>query len=137
MRTMLVPLLGTLTFFVLSTLLPSWVGFFESPQTLREYLRWDIGPRDEQLLDTPLKERAERAHANLKESLFVFLPLALLHLAWQVESQTALTGASIYLWARLFYTPAYLSGVPGLRSLCWGASWVGMITMLVELPLNF
>lgn len=134
---MLIPLLGTLTFFVLSTLLPSWLGFFESSLTVREFLRWDIGPRDEKPLDSPLKERAERALANLKESLFVFLPLALLHLAWRVESSTALTGASIYLWARLFYTPAYLSGVPGLRSLCWAASWVGMITMLMELPLNF
>jgi uncharacterized MAPEG superfamily protein len=134
---MLVPLLGTLTFFVLSTLLPSWVGFFESPLSLREFIRWDVGPRDEKPFDSPLKERAERALANLKESLFVFLPIALLHLAWRVESQTAITGSWIYLWARLFYTPAYLSGVPGLRSRCWAASWVGMIAMLLDLPLAF
>lgn len=132
---MLVPLLLTLTFFVLSTLLPQWMGFFESPQTLKEFLRWDVGPRDEEPFAYPLKERAERALGNLKESLFVFLPLALLHLAWQVGSQTAISGAWIYLCARLLYTPAYISGIPGLRSLCWAASWVGMITMLLELPL--
>jgi hypothetical protein len=31
---------------------------------------------------------------------------------------------------RVLYVPAYLSGVPGLRSAVWVASWVGLCLML-------
>jgi len=45
----------------------------------------------------------------------------------------ALLGGWIFLVARLLYVPAYLSGVPVIRTLIWGAAWVGLIFMLIPL----
>lgn len=133
---MLTPLLLVLALFVFSTVLPMIVGFFTSKSSLKEFLHWDVGARDQPLGEGVLIKRAARALDNLKESLFVFLPLALLHLGWQTSSELAQNGAWLYLAARLLYAPAYLSGIPGLRSLFWAASWAGLLLLLVELPAN-
>jgi uncharacterized MAPEG superfamily protein len=45
----------------------------------------------------------------------------------------AVTGAWIFLIARVLYVPLYLSGVPALRTLVWVVSWVGLIMMLLPL----
>ena len=85
------------------------------------------GPRDAlSEADGHLAARVERAGANFKETLPI--ALALLILVQVVDGQSALsaTGACTYLAARVLYVPAYLSGVPGVRTLIWSVSMGGL-----------
>ena len=36
-------------------------------------------------------------------------------------------GAQIYIWARVLYIPAYMAGVPYVRTLVWIVSFVGIL----------
>jgi len=70
----------------------------------------------------------------MQEALPVFLALALLNLiAGTGEAHLALTGATLFLVARVLYVPAYLAGVAGLRTLIWAAGIVGLVLMLMPL----
>jgi len=78
-------------------------------------------------------QRAARALANMHEALPVFLGLALMNLIVAPQASLALTGAWVFLIARILYLPLYLAGVPAVRTLAWVAGWVGLILMLVPL----
>lgn len=67
------------------------------------------------------------------EALIVFLPLALLAIVTGKDQGMALTGAVVFLGARLAYLPAYMSGVIGMRSLIWGFGAAGLVMMTVAL----
>ena len=45
----------------------------------------------------------------------------------------ALTGGWVFFIARVVYVPLYLAGIPVLRTLAWGAGWVGLVMMLIPL----
>jgi len=45
----------------------------------------------------------------------------------------AVTGATIFLIARIVYVGLYMAGVPVIRTLVWGASWVGLAMMIAPL----
>lgn len=92
-----------------------------------------LGPRDHQPPLTVVGARATRALANLQEALPVFLALALLNLILGTAAAMAITGGWIFLVARLLYVPAYLAGVPVVRTLIWVVSWVGLVMMLMPL----
>ena len=51
------------------------------------------------------------------------------------ESWTALTalGAQLYFWGRVFYVPAYVAGIPFVRTIIWLAATIGMCLMAWEL----
>jgi uncharacterized MAPEG superfamily protein len=40
-------------------------------------------------------------------------------------------GAELYLYARVAYVPIYAFGIPGLRTLVWTVSVVGIVLILV------
>jgi uncharacterized MAPEG superfamily protein len=80
-----------------------------------------------------LGARADRALANLQEALPVFLTLALLHVFRGTTEGLAVDGAWIFVALRAIYVPAYLSGIPVIRSLIWMASWVGLVMMLAAI----
>lgn len=63
----------------------------------------------------------------------VFLTVALRHLFQATPDAAAVHGAAVFLVARVLYVPAYLSGVPGLRSASWVVSWIGLALMLAAL----
>ena len=92
-----------------------------------------LGPRDHQRPLTVFGGRASRALANLQEALPVFLALALLNLIVGTAAVMAITGGWVFLIARLVYLPIYLMGIPGLRTLAWIGSWVGLVMMLLPL----
>jgi len=92
-----------------------------------------LGPRDSQPFMSPLAQRAARAHTNFAESLPFFLTLALLLLHTGKADMTGLVGAKIFLGSRVFYFPAYLSGVPGVRSVVWMIGAAGLVMMAVRL----
>jgi uncharacterized MAPEG superfamily protein len=121
-----------LALFVIQTLLP---GRFREPPAAGEpgKLAENLGPRDHVRPLTITGQRAARALANMHEALPVFLGLALMNLIVAPQASLAVTGAWVFLIARIIYVPLYLGGVPGVRTLAWVASWVGLILMLVPL----
>ena len=127
---MVLILLLVLALFVLQTLLPGTFRYLGGPGNK---LVLALGPRDNPPPQTTLGGRAERALVNMHEALPVFLTLALLNLIVGTAAALALTGATVFLIARLLYVPAYLLGIIGVRSLIWGASLVGLVMMLLPL----
>lgn len=128
-------LLAVLFLYLVQTFVPQTMRIFLPDQSKRAFFLEDIGPRDKALPSSLYIERAERALSNLKEALPIFLPVALLLIVFRIESESALRGAWIYFGARFLYLPAYVSGVPGLRSVFWVTSWVGLLLMVSQLPL--
>jgi uncharacterized MAPEG superfamily protein len=128
------PLIGTvfavLGLFVAQTLLPPTIRYLLAGPGTRARLQIALGPRDHAPPLPALGGRAERALHNLQEALPVFLTAALLHVIQGTAEGQATLGAQIFLAARVLYVPAYLSGVPGLRSAVWIASWAGLGLLL-------
>jgi uncharacterized MAPEG superfamily protein len=129
---MVLIVLLVLALFVLQTLLPACFRYMSGPEVGRK-LALALGPRDNPPPQTVVGGRAERALTNMQEALPVFLALALLNLFVGTAAQLAVTGATVFLVARLLYVPTYLAGVAGLRTLIWAASIVGLVLMLLPL----
>lgn len=111
-----------------------YVGLF-IPSGLKlshEGLAWGAGPQDTPPTDTIALGRARRAHENLKENLPVFLVVAVLTMV-QGTAPAAMTGASVWVIARVIYLPLYLFGVPWLRTLVFGVSLIGLLLMILTL----
>lgn len=129
---MVLVILLVLALFVLQTLLP---GRFREPPAPghQSKIAENLGPRDQMRPLTITGQRAARALANMHEALPVFLGLSLMNLIVAPQASLAVTGAWVFLIARVVYVPLYLAGVPVARTLAWVASWVGLILMLVPL----
>ena len=128
---MVLIILLVLALFVLQTLLPASFRYMSGPDMGRK-LALALGPRDNPPPQSVMGGRAERALANLHEALPVFLALALLNMIVGT-APLAVTGATVFLVARVLYVPAYLTGLLGLRTLIWAASLFGLELMLVPL----
>jgi uncharacterized MAPEG superfamily protein len=127
---MVLLILLVLALFVLQTLLPN--RFRERTASGGSRLAEALGPRDDPPPLTRLGGRAARALANMQEALPVFLTLALLNLIMGT-GDLAVTGATVFLVARVLYVAAYLAGVYGLRTLIWAAGIVGLVMMLIPI----
>jgi uncharacterized MAPEG superfamily protein len=127
---MVLVILLVLALFVIQTLLP---GRFREPPAPGGpgVLAENIGPRDHVRPLTVTGQRAARALANMQEALPVFITLALLDVILAPQASLAVTGAWLFLVARVLYVPLYLLGVPVARTLAWAAGWVGLILMLM------
>jgi uncharacterized MAPEG superfamily protein len=77
--------------------------------------------------------RAERAHANMLESLVLFAALVLIALAANKANSATALGAQIFFWARLGYALVYLAGIPWLRTLIWFLSMIGLAIIFFQL----
>jgi uncharacterized MAPEG superfamily protein len=129
---MVLVILLVLGLFVIQTLLPGRFRAAPAPGEPTK-LAENLGPRDRMRPLTVTGESAQRALTNMHEALPVFLGLALMNLIVAPEAALAVTGAWVFLIARIVYVPLYLGGVPVARTLAWVASWVGLILMLVPL----
>ena len=128
---MVLVILLVLALFVLQTLLPARFRSM-AVQGAGQKLAHALGPRDDPPPRTKLGGRSERALANMQEALPVFLTLALLNLILGT-GDLAVTGATVFLVARILYVPAYLAGIVGVRTLVWVASLVGLVMMLIPI----
>jgi uncharacterized MAPEG superfamily protein len=121
-----------LALFVLQTFLPNRFREAPSPGAPGK-LTEALGNRDHQPPLTLTGQRAARALANMHEALPVFLALALMNMIVAPQAAQAVTGATVFLIARLLYAIVYIVGIPILRTLIWAAGWVGLILMLLPL----
>jgi uncharacterized MAPEG superfamily protein len=94
-------------------------------------LPWGVGARDEGW--PPIGKygaRLERAYKNFIETFPFFLGAVLVAHALDKSTHNSVLGAQIYLWARVLYVPAYVLGIPFVRTIIWGASFVGILMVL-------
>lgn len=129
---MVLLVLLVLALFVLQTMLP---GRFREPAAdgSRGKLVENLGNRDHVRPLTVVGQRAARALANMHEALPVFLALALLNMIVGTAAGSAITGATIFLIARLLYVAIYMSGIAVVRTLVWAVGWVGLALMIAPL----
>lgn len=90
--------------------------------------------RDQEPVANAVHGRALRALRNTKENMPIFLALAILSLVVEgTDMANALLGAQMFVLARLAYAPAYMSGVPFLRSTVYTVGLLGLIIMAFAL----
>jgi uncharacterized MAPEG superfamily protein len=92
-----------------------------------------LSARDDWKNPTGIASRIERAYFNLLETMPAFAALILIAIyTGKVNEMTAL-GSQIYFWGRLIYFPAYISGIPVIRTLIWTISTAGLVLILWQL----
>lgn len=92
-----------------------------------------LGNRDNPQEASVVAGRLDRAKNNMMEALPIFLTLALLALVKGDDTSEVANAATIFLVARVFYVPAYASGIPVLRSLIWLVSVASLAMMALPL----
>jgi uncharacterized MAPEG superfamily protein len=94
-------------------------------------LAWGIGPRDEPRPALgKIGGRIERAWHNFRETFPLFAVAVLMGQALGLHTALSVLGAQIYIWARLIYVPAYVIAIPGVRTLTFIASTIGILLVL-------
>ncbi|MEO0546235.1 MAG: MAPEG family protein [Pseudomonadota bacterium] len=97
-------------------------------------LAYLAGPQDaNEPITNPLALRVRKALVNFLETWPAFAVLALLLAVTEISTSMTVTGAALYFWGRVAYIPAYASGIPGIRTLAWGVSVIGLVAMLYPL----
>jgi uncharacterized MAPEG superfamily protein len=77
-----------------------------------------------------ISERGIRALKNLKESLFIFIPLSLLSIISDVD---IILAATVWLVLRVIYCILYYMGVSYLRTIVWFLSIICLLDMAVRI----
>lgn len=95
---------------------------------------WSIvGNRDNPPEMSIVAGRLDRAKNNMLEALPIFLALALLALIKGGDTSKVTHAALIFLIARVVYIPAYMSGVPMLRSIIWLVGVASLVMMALPM----
>ena len=95
-------------------------------------LKGIVGNRDDPPELSVISGRLDRAKNNMQESLPIFLALALLALIKGIDGEVS-RAALLFLIARFLYVPAYVSGIPLLRSLIWLTGVAALFMMALPL----
>ena len=102
-------------------------------ELIQNGIGYAVSARDDWRTPTGFAGRIERAYFNLLETMPAFAALVLIVLYTGNASPTTALGAQIYFWGRVLYFPAYMSGIPLVRTLIWTASLVGLLMIFWEL----
>jgi len=86
---------------------------------------WGLGARDTEREGSAFTGRARRTVRNQIEAIAVFAPLVLVAHVLEISNTLTVWGAGLFLGARVFYVPAYLLGLPYVRTLIWGTGFAG------------
>ena len=125
---MVLVVLLVLALFFVQTMLPG--RFREAPAAGGPgKLTENLGNRDQMRPLTVVGARAARALANMQEALPLFLGLALLNMIVAPGATDAVTGAWVFVIARVLYVPIYMSGVSVVRTLVWAVGLAGLLMM--------
>ena len=96
-------------------------------------LAWGLGNRDTIPVVPGWGGRAQRAHANMAESLLPFACLVLIAYGSGRMGELSALGAQLFLVSRLAYALLYIGGVKVLRSLAYFGGLIGMGMIVVQL----
>jgi uncharacterized MAPEG superfamily protein len=97
-------------------------------------LQWGVGNRDQEPAGLPAwVGRAERAFANHKENLLVFVVVVLTAHAAGVTDDVTRAAALTYVGARLLYVAVYLAGVTWLRTVLYYAGVLAVLAIAARL----
>lgn len=97
-------------------------------------IEWNTGPRDQP--KGPLggvPGRLERAFRNYLETFAFFAAAVLIAHAANRHNGLTVSGAWLYLAARVVYLPLYAAGLPYIRSAVWLAGAIGILLILAGL----
>lgn len=89
--------------------------------------------RDEWQTPTGIVGRIERSYFNLLETMPAFAALVLVVLYTGNANENTALGAQVYFWGRVVYFPAYIAGIPYVRTLIWMVSSAGLALILWEM----
>ena len=117
-------ILLTLLFYFIQLPIPMILGLKEVP------LSYNLSSRDEEVKLPVISRRGIRALKNLKESLFIFLPLSVLSVIIKVD---AIMAATIWLALRVVYCALYYLGISYLRTIVWFLSIICLIDMALKI----
>ena len=124
----------TLTTIILLVLAVYMVQLFLQEISRFRFDLWGIvGNRDNLPEMSVVAGRLNRAKNNMQEALPIFLALALVALINGGDTSKVAHAASIFLVARVVYVPAYVSGVPILRSFVWLVGVASLAMMALAL----
>ena len=112
---------------LLLTLIQSWL----IPMLLNlGNLSFLLSNRDEDFQFSTITKRAQRASANLYETLPIFITLMLLGVILDVD--LTLSG-SVWIALRVLFLMCYLGGIKIVRSGIWVASVIALIMMALSI----
>ncbi|MGA0449976.1 MAG: MAPEG family protein [Pseudohongiellaceae bacterium] len=112
---------------LLLTLIQSWL----IPMLLNlGNLSFLLSNRDEDFQFSTITKRAQRASANLYETLPIFITLMLLGVILEVD--LTLSG-SVWIALRVLFLMCYLGGIKIVRSGIWIASVIALIMMALSI----
>jgi len=112
---------------LLLTLIQSWL----IPMLLNlGNLSFLLSNRDEDFQFSTIAKRAQRASANLYETLPIFITLMLLGVILDVD--LTLSG-SVWIALRVLFLMCYLGGIKIVRSGIWIASVIALIMMALSI----
>ena len=102
-------------------------------EVIQHGLGYAVSARDDWKNPTGIAGRIERSYFNLLETMPAFAALVLIVLYTGNASPTTALGAQIYFWGRVLYFPAYLAGIPFVRTIIWVVSTAGLVMILWDL----
>ncbi|MGI9402732.1 MAG: MAPEG family protein [Rhizobiaceae bacterium] len=102
-------------------------------EMMQQGISYLASARDEWITPTGIPGRIERAYFNLLETMPAFAALVLVVLYTGNANETTALGAQMYFWGRVLYFPAYIAGIPYVRTLIWAVSWLGLLLIFWEM----
>lgn len=94
---------------------------------------YTVGARDEERRPSGVAGRLDRALRNFNETFPLFAAVILMVHATGCAGEWSWVGALLYLGGRALYLPAYASGLPWVRTVCWNVATLGLVLVLVQL----
>ncbi|MEM1345443.1 MAG: MAPEG family protein [Pseudomonadota bacterium] len=104
---------------------------FAIPANLQLGADYTAGPRDEKRELSGIAARLQRAYLNHIEGLVLFGAAAVVVSYGYASTPQTEAAALTYLAARVAYVPAYVSGIPYLRSAIWAVGFGATLSMVV------
>ena len=118
-------ILLTLLFYFIQIPIPMIIGLANGIPT-----SYYVSSRDDIIKIPVLSERGIRAANNLRESLFIFIPLSILSIILEIDT---LMAATLWLVVRVVYLILYYLGANSVRTITWFISIICLIDMGIRI----